>query len=223
MNKLGIIGGAGPLASALLYETLVRECYALGHTVPEIVLINYPFTRGLSQEEGLSNAGTLKEQMNYCINFLAQNGVQRGVLACNTLHLILQNCPQDRVHFHYLPDIVVNAAKENKHQRLLILGTRNTCGSRLYQIEGVNPLYPTLHNQSLIDQVIDRVLEGKILEADARLFDKIIQQTALEENFDGIVLGCTEIPLLHHHFPIRAEKSIYDSIKIPAKTLVGNL
>lgn len=223
MSKFGIIGGAGPLAGALMFDTLVRECYALGRNAPEIIMINYPFSRALSLEESQHNGHTLREQLSYCINVLAQSGVQRAVLACNTLHLVLRELPQKLVHFHYLPNLVVHAAKEHKHQRLLILGTRNTCGSSLYQLEGMDAVYPSVQHQNHVDQIIDRVLEGKILEEDAHAFERMIQQTALKESFDGIVLGCTEIPLLHHHFPIHAEKPIYDSIKIPAKALAGKL
>ena len=65
MKKLGIIGGAGPLASALLYETLIQESYALGRQVPEIVLINYPFSRGLSLEEGKNNEEIIHQELSY--------------------------------------------------------------------------------------------------------------------------------------------------------------
>ncbi len=90
MKKLGIIGGAGPLASALLYETLIQESYALGRQVPEIVLINYPFTRGLSLDEGKENERTLQKELSYCIKLFLGIEVEMGVLACNTLHVLLK-------------------------------------------------------------------------------------------------------------------------------------
>jgi len=223
MKKLGIIGGAGPLASALFYETLIHESYSLGRDVPEIVLLNYPFTRGLSLQEGRENELRLKDELNYCIQNLVNFGVEVAVLACNTLHLILKKLSHASIQFHYLPEIVVRAAKEKAHHRLLILGTQNTCHSHLYQVAAIQPLYPCSKDQQCINEVIDRVLMGEILREDAMLVSRVIQQTSHSNEFDGVVLGCTDFPVLHHRFPISSVKPLYDSIKIPAKALVGFL
>ena len=222
-KKLGIIGGAGPLASSLLYETLIQESYALKRQVPEILLINFPFTRGLSLEEGQKNEKTIENELSYCIKLLIQSGVGRGVLACNTLHLILNKLPQTSIIFHQLPQLVVHAAQERKHHRLLILATANTCSSSLYQLAGMQAIYPSVSNQKVINAVIDRVLEGNILQEDALLVSQVIQQTMASNEFDGVVLGCTDFPVLHHRFPIPCSKPIYDSIKISAKTIAGTL
>lgn len=223
MKKLGIIGGAGPLASALLYETLIQESYARGLQVPEMVLINFPFTRGLSFDEGKENKISLINELGYCVQFLIKNGVEIGLLACNTLHLILRNIPQAPVQFYSLPELVIKAALDKKHLRLLILGTENTCRSHLYQHAGIQAIYPTSENQKLLDEVINRVLEGRVLKEDADLVAQIIRQISRSNDLDGVVLGCTDFPVLHHRFPIHSDQPVYDSIKLSAKTIVGSL
>jgi aspartate racemase len=223
MKKLGIIGGAGPLASALLYETLIQESYARKCSIPEIVLINYPFTRGLSLEESKENEKAIHKELNYCIQILKESGVELGILACNTLHLFLNQYSRLSIQFCHLPEIVIQAAREKKHHRLLILGTQNTCRSHLYQLAGIQAIYPSLQDQEALDAIIDRVLEGKILKQDSLLASQTIERALQRNDFDGVVLGCTDFPVLHHRFPIRSVKPIYDSIKIPAKTLVGCL
>lgn len=223
MKKIGIIGGAGPLASALLYETLIQETYNLGRQVPEIVLINYPFTRGLSLSERQDNEKTIQNELNYCIQFLTKSGVELGILACNTLHLFLKYHTHPSMQFYYLPELVIKVAKSKQHHRLLVLGTQNTCSSNLYQIAGSEIIYPSSQDQTTIDKIIDRVLEGKILKEDSFLVSQIINKTSRTKKFDGVVLGCTDFPVLHHRFPIYSSKPIYDSIKIPAKTLAGIL
>jgi aspartate/glutamate racemase len=85
----------------------------------------------------------------------------------------------------------------------------------------VEVIYPSAQDQFTIDAIIDRVLEGKILKKDSSLVSRIINRTLQNESFDGVVLGCTDFPVLHHRFPISSLKPIYDSIKIPAKTLAG--
>jgi aspartate racemase len=213
MKKIGIIGGAGPLASALLYESLVYEA---GAKVPEIFLINYPFTRGLTLEEGARNGHKNKEEILYCIDALQRLGADIALLACNTLHLILKEIPPS-LPFFSLPGLVEKAARAGGHKRLLILGTQNTCRKELYRFAGCEALYP--HDQSTLDGVIDRILTGIVLEEDSRKVSEIIAKTDAE----GVVLGCTDFSVLHHRFPLNSEKTIYDSIKIAAKTTIGLL
>lgn len=221
MKKIGVIGGAGPLASALLYETLINESYAHAFEMPEIVLINFPFTRGLSCDEGKRNEDAIHSELSYCVDFLVKNRVEVGVLACNTLHLYLpQHLPRS-IRFYSLPQLVLKAACNQKHMRLLILGTENTRRSNLYHQEGIVAHYPSIQDQAIIGEVIDQVLKGVISQRDAISLGEVIDRSLKEQDFDGVVLGCTDLPVLHHHFPIPSPKKIYDSIKIPAKTIVG--
>lgn len=221
MKKLGIIGGAGPLASALFYQMLIQESYALQRIIPEIVLINYPFSRGLSLDESNGNRAVIQKELTYCINLLAQQGIKTGVLTCNTLHLFLKELHHSSIQFHYLPEMILQDAKNNKHHRLLLLGTQTTCGSKLYLDPEIDLCYPAPDLQSELDAIIDRILEGRLLAEDSELIEHIIRKSSLVNDFEGIILGCTDLPVLHHHIPIRSTKTIYDSIKLSAKTLAG--
>jgi aspartate racemase len=209
MKKLGIIGGAGPLASALFYETLVHEIYRSQLPLPEIVLLNYPFERSQSQQQ-------LQCALSNCIQTLEEKGMQRAVLVCNTLHLELAKIGQGAVQFFSIPQLVLGEIKPGS--RLLLLGTEKTCHSALYQMEGVTLFFP---EQQIVEKVIDHILKGKILIEDALILEKLIRD--YPEEIDGVILGCTDLPVLHHHFPLQCDLPIYDSVKIPAKTLLRYL
>lgn len=219
MKKVGIIGGAGPLASALLYETIIRESYRQGLQVPEIQLINFPFTRGLTVEEGHTNENVLLEELRYCMKKLEQSGVEIGVLACNTLHLYLPLLPKSAIFFLSLPNLIVGEAIEKGDLCLLMLGTENSCRSHLYQRPSITLRYPPKNEQTLVDAIIDRVLEGNLSQQDSLLISQLIERLSEQMTFDGVILGCTDLPVLHHYFPITSAKPFYDSIKIPAKIL----
>ncbi|MBS0629268.1 MAG: aspartate/glutamate racemase family protein [Verrucomicrobia bacterium] len=207
MKKLGIIGGAGPLASALFYETMVHECYRLGRPLPEIVLLNYPFMR---------TSKVLNEELSSCVVALEKGGADAAVLVCNTLHLELEKIEQKNVHFFSIPELVLGQVK--KGDRLLLLATEHTCRSCLY---GFNISLPSSEGQKVVNRVIENVLEGKITLEDAQLLEQLIAN--FPEEIDGVILGCTDLPVLHHHFPLHCEKPIYDSVKIPAKTILEYL
>lgn len=210
MKKLGIIGGAGPLASALFYETLVHECYQHQLPLPEIVLLNYPFERKSTSQE-------LQCALSNCIQTLEKKGMQRAVLVCNTLHLELEKISQGAVQFFSIPKLVLGDIKRGS--RLLLLGTKKTCNSALYQTKSITLFFPK--QQQIVEEIIDHILEGKILIEDTQILEKLIRE--FPEEIDGVILGCTDLPVLHHHFPLQCDKPIYDSVKIPAKTLLRYL
>ncbi|MBA3237398.1 MAG: aspartate/glutamate racemase family protein [Parachlamydiaceae bacterium] len=221
MKKLGIIGGAGPLASALFYETLVQECYRLKRSLPEILLLNYPFTRGLTPEEKQINSVQSQKELSCCLDALEIGGAEVAVLVCNTLHLELAKVPQRSVRFQSIPSLVLKDIKEKRSERLLLLGTQNTCHSPLYQETGKTFFLPSIVGQSVIDGVINNVLEGNICKNDSRLIEELIK--TYPEHIEGVILGCTDLPVLHHHFPLRSDITIYDSVKISAKSILRYL
>ena len=226
MRKLGIIGGVGPFASALLYEKLIEESYSQKGEIPEIVIINYPFTNGLSVqglEEGNNNETMLRKGFFHCCNWLLQNEVDVAVCASNTLHFYIPLLPSDSVKFFSIPDLVLEEAVENGHQTLLILGTRITYNSNLYKNHGIKFFYPFPQDQMLIDEIIDRILSGQVLEKDSLAISQLIKSLETRMNFDAVVLGCTDFPALHHRFPILSNKPFLDSIAIPAKRIIGLL
>lgn len=223
MKKIGIIGGAGPLAGALVFETIIRECYAGKKEIPEIFLINYPFTRILGEKERTENRHLAAEELRLCVDILIGRGVEIAILACNTLHLYSETLFRKSISFLSLPKTVMNEAKKAGHRHLLVLGTRNTCRSNLYKDPDLEICYPPPDGQMKIDRIIDRILKGKICRRDASIIEDLLSELGADTRFDGVVLGCTELPVLHHHFPVRSSKFIYDSIKIPARTLRGYL
>jgi aspartate racemase len=223
MKKLGIIGGAGPLASALLYETLVRECYSQGVQVPEILLINYPFTRCLTLEERKENANILHRELQAAIRTLEHHGVDLGLLACNTLHSFLKRLIPTEIPFLQLPELIIKEAVRKNHNHLLIVGTQNTCNQGLYDHPLISSIYPNIEEQQLIDHIIDHVLEGKICEEDSFLLSQIIALISKREKVEGTVLGCTDLPVLHHHYPIQSSVRLYDTIKLPVKSILRGL
>ena len=218
MKKLGIIGGAGPLASALFYETLIHESYQLGHPLPEIVLLNYPFSRGLTPEESRNHGIVVREELRHCLQALERAGAEVGVLVCNTLHLELAQAPIGNICFLQIPDLVLEKIHEKKSKRLLLLATQNTCDSSIYHQSGVTIFRPSLKEQKVVDNAIDHVLMGTFSEQDSLQIMELIRN--FPEEIDGVILGCTDLPVLHHHFPIRLSIPIYDSVKIPAKTIM---
>lgn len=219
MKKLGIIGGAGPLASSLLYEEVVRDCYQHGGLMPEMIVLNFPFSRLLTRQEAGSHRERVKAELSYCISQLEEMGAEVAVLACNTMHLLLRAIPHGSIHFVGLPELVLEEAKSHQARRLLFLGTENSCRSGLYNNPEIEMVYPEAEGQKIVDAVIDRVLKGDLLSEDSEQLSQLIRTISSKESLDGVVLGCTDLPVLHHHHALACAMTIYDSIKIPSRRL----
>lgn len=217
MKKVGIIGGAGPLASALFYEKLIFALHKRGLVIPEILLINYPFTRGLSIEEALNSESDIRNELSLCIDLFKKNGVEIAVLVCNTLHRYLS---EENLTFLFMPEQVILKLIANRHQRPLLLATENTINSALYYHPEIAFQSLSSLGQRMLDQIIERLLKGEILKEDARTLLALMDKEAKEKRCDAVILGCSDLTLLYHHFSLSSSYPIYDSVSIAIKSLV---
>ncbi len=55
---------------------------------------------------------------------------------------------------------------------------------------------------------------GVSLKEDSESLDKIVENILSHEGIDGVVLGCTELPVLHDRYSLRTSCQLFDSIDI---------
>jgi aspartate racemase len=228
-RKLGIIGGAGPYASALFYHMLCKAHYSKIHSeersstsMPEVVIINYPFTRGLTVSESQAHARLLCAELQYCIDLLAQQQVEKMAITCNTLHAFVSSLDLKRIELISIPALVMQTAIQQGLRKLLILATQTTRSSQLYCHPNLEAIFPFSEEQAIVDQVIDRILSGVLTETDSQLLCRLIKTIRERESIEGVVLGCTDLPVLHHSYPLKiGSLPLFDSIQIPAQALIN--
>jgi aspartate racemase len=202
---IGIVGGAGPLAGTFLAERIFRlaqERYGAHYDrdFPELHLLSYPFSDMLSPQ--VERAKIAKELFS-CLQRLRNSGAKILAIACNTLHLFLDDIPDDLVH---LPNEV---GKKLQGTIPLVLCTSTSAKGALHR-QFFPCLYPDEKTQRQVDRIIDEILQGK--EAAATLIALIQQQTE-----PAIVLGCTELSLVK--LP-KLEKTILDPLEIAAEIIL---
>lgn len=87
-NVIGILGGSGPMAGALLFQNIIAE-FQNHHAIndsefPQIILYNQPLS-GFNYS-GSSSDDMVKHQVESGLRQLANFGCTHLVIACNTLH-----------------------------------------------------------------------------------------------------------------------------------------
>ncbi|MBS0625665.1 MAG: aspartate/glutamate racemase family protein [Verrucomicrobia bacterium] len=211
-KTIGIIGGAGPIASAYLYSALLKICQsdygaADFHQYPHIVLVSYPFVRGQIEK--------ITSDLSSCFNTLKSAGASVIGLACNTFHGLLP--PFSGAEFVHLIESSLNKAKSLSLSKPLILATQKTVEFKLYEQEGLDSLYPTPDEQGQVNAIIREVMRGHLSQGQTQTLQKIISQ---HPEADGVLLACTELPPIHQAFPLDLPIPIVDTVDVLARELL---
>jgi aspartate racemase len=123
------------------------------------------------------------------------------LIATNTMHLVFDQVQASvGVPMLSLLDATGRAIRESGIQTVGLLGTRFTMERSFYQDalarQGISVLVPAAAERKFVNRVIyDELVAGQILDTSRQGFIQVIQ--ALEaRGAQGVILGCTEIPLL---------------------------
>lgn len=203
MKKVGIIGGIGPESTMDYYKSII-SLYRKESGVsdyPEIVINSINMTEMLSYVSQ-ENYNALINQLLNSINNLKAAGADFAVIASNTPHVVF-----DRVSDKSsLPLIsIVEAACLRASmlglKRVLLIGTAFTMKSHFYRScfskYLIELFVPEKEEQEQIHNIIFPELEdGIVVPEKKEIMMSICSRIIKKKKIDGIVLGCTELPLM---------------------------
>jgi len=212
-KTIGIIGGAGPQAGALLFEKVIRQCtvdygYHRDPDFPKIYLLSFPFAEVLVPPFSIQQ---VQKQLSEALGNLRSNGAEVISIACNTLHAFLPK-DEDLSDLIHLPKVIANAIP--KTEIPLVLCTTTSVNFALHK-QFFPCVYPSEQIQKEVDKIINRVLKGDPMEETSRDLLKIIQS----QKEDTIILGCTELSLLADRLVIQ-NKKIIDPLTLASEQIL---
>ncbi len=133
---------------------------------------------------------------------LKNGGADFIVICTNTMHKMADAIEsQVGIPLLHIADAAVDEVKKRGLGKVALLGTKFTMEqdfykNRLSQKHGIEVIIPDQCEREVIHSVIyHELVLGKILESSREAFVKIIGNMQ-SLGAEGIVLGCTEIPLL---------------------------
>lgn len=206
---IGIVGGAGPRAGALLLErvlTLAARLYGCHKDgdYPQIILLSFPFSDMLTLERDES---VVKRELAMCLELLRQNGAAILAIACNTLHIFLEGDEKDLVH---LPK---EAGREISGDKPLVLCSSTSAQAALHR-QFFPCIYPSNEDQKRVDAIIDMTLAGIDVGRD-------LENLVERQKEKTVLLGCTELSLYADMLRL-VDKQIIDSVEIAAIEILKN-
>ena len=217
------MGGMGPEASNYLYKTLIDLSIKYfdaknNDDFPEIILYSIPVPDFISNYNNRNKALQMLKKRVIDLNKINLSCLS---IACNTAHLLIDELQSiSSIKFTSMIYEVSFFVSKDKKKVVGIMGTPSTIKSGLYQSElaryNIQSVIPTSKELKILEKVIRNVLKGKVLKTDnKRLFN--IANSLKKRGAEGIILGCTELPLL---FPTKYSLPVYNSVEIFAISLL---
>ncbi len=211
-KTIGIIGGAGPMASSCLYRKILDICqreYGSNdyNEFPQIILISYPFIRG--------NPEKIQEDLALCLAKLKDAGAFVVCVASHSFHGYLPDIAG--VTFVHIVNESVSEAAATNISRALVLSAQTTRDLKLYEQKGLLCVYPNKAEQKEVSRIIREVAGGVVSAGQADSLNKMIIRAG---PVDGVVLACTELPVVHEAFPLSEDLPIIDATEVLARRLI---
>jgi aspartate racemase len=224
-RRIGILGGMSP-ESTVEYYLHITHTYTQrfgDYAYPEIIVYSVsfqPYVDWPNQDRWDLVAQGLCEGARR----LETAGAELIAIATNTMHLVFDEV-QARVTVPMvsLLDAVGEAIRACGFRTVGLLGTRFTMERTFYQEalarRGIAVLVPPAEDRRFVNDVIyNELVAGQIRDEARRGFVEVIDGLRAQ-GAQGVVLGCTEIPLLVQADDVRV--TLFDSTTIHAEAILN--
>jgi len=226
MKVIGLIGGMS-WNSTMEYYRIINESFSRklgGLHSPRLVLYNLDF----DEIQRAQHEDRWDDLTSILIN--AGNAVKRAdadfLLICtNTMHKVAEDVEGEvGLPLLHIADVIGEAVRERGMYRIGLLGTKFVMKESFYQGRlrerfSIEVLVPEEDNMDIIHHIIyDELCKGKVNASSRRICGDIIGHL-VDQGAEGIVLGCTELPLLIR--PGDVNTSIFDTTRLHAEAAVN--
>jgi aspartate racemase len=203
MKKVGIVGGIGPESTLEYYRGIIdafKPTFAQ-YGFPEIAVESIDMRSFIHHIEK-SGWDTIAAFIASKFEALRVGGADFGVIASNTPHKVFDAIQaQTFLPLLSIVDATLNYSKKRDYRKLCLLGTKVTMGEDFYRYifekENIKLVVPDAKEQDYIQQKLFSEIEfGIIKEETKKQFLAIIERIVEHENIEGVILGCTELPLI---------------------------
>ncbi len=226
MRKIGLIAGMS-YQSSLVYYRLLNEAVnkKLGglHSA-EVVMNSLDF----AEIANLIDRGDWQE-MAYVLAQakmeLELTGAEIILLCSNTVHYAIPwiqkfSSPAGILH---IAEVTADKVVSQRISKVALLGTKFTMKQDFYkkslQSRNLEVVVPTEMSMDIINRIIfDELCQGVINPASKKYLIEVINHLIESEKIQGVILGCTELPLLIKSEDI--EVPIFDTMKIHVEAAV---
>lgn len=223
MKTIGLIGGTGWVSTLEYYRLLNQEVNSRlgGLNAAKCLLysFNYAELAALNQEN--NHAGVLKMVVD-AAQKLELSGVDGIALCANTLHYYADDLQKQITKpIIYIASATADEIKREGYSTIGLLGTKMTMEENFYKNRlkdsGIRTLIPNDRERAFIHgSIFNELLKEVFFDSTKQQFFGIISNLK-QQGAEGIVLGCTEIPLLIKQKDV--DLPVFNTLEIHVKAI----
>lgn len=225
MKTIGLIGGMSWESSSEYYRIInhtVKEKLGNSHSAKSLMLsVDFEEIKRLMLEDDWDK---LKNIMVNAAIQLEKGGADFIVICTNTMHRLVEDIAEKtNLPVLHIADATALKVKEKNIRKVGLLGTKFTMEQDFYkkhlaEKHNLEVIVPNEEDRNTIHDIIfNELCLSQIKKSSKREYIRIIND--LKGNgVEGVILGCTEIPLLIKQEDVSIP--IFDTTRIHAETAV---
>ncbi|MGD9677356.1 MAG: aspartate/glutamate racemase family protein [Vulcanibacillus sp.] len=202
MKTIGLIGGMSWESSLEYYRVInekVKEKLGKAHSCKSIM-----YSVDFAEIGELQHSGNweqlTKEMCDIALN-LENAGADFILICTNTMHLMAEEVQSKlSIPLLHIVDATANEIKSRNLRKVGLLGTKYTMEQDFYKgrliDNGIEVIIPNDKDREIVHDIIYNELICGIISDESRNKYKKIIESLKEDGAEGVILGCTEIPLL---------------------------
>lgn len=225
MKKIGLIGGMSWESSLVYYEIInekIREVLGGFHS-SKCVMESVDFAE-IEKLQHKDDWNSLNKILADSARNLENAKADIIVLCTNTMHLCSEAIANNvSIPFLHIAVETGRKIKEKKIKKVLLLGTKFTMEKEFFKDilkndYGIEAMIPIESDREIVHRIIYKELvHGKIESTSKKEYQRIINDS-INNGAEGVILGCTEIPLLIKNKDIKIPA--FDTTRIHAESAV---
>lgn len=225
MKTIGMIGGMSPESSLEYYRIMnevVKQCLGGQHSC-QCLMYSVEFGEIVKLQHEEKWAELTKKMVNIGQS-LKKGGADLIIICTNTMHLMADDIIKaTKLPLIHIVDTVGEKIVEKKLKKVALLGTKFTMEKDFYKkilVEkyDIDVIIPNEKEREIVHNIIyNELIEGEIKEESKNKYIKIIDNLT-QNGAEGVILGCTEIPLLIKQKDVNIP--VFDTTKIHAEAAV---
>jgi len=202
LKKIGIIGGLSPESTIEYYKIITKSFNKLiGKSSFPYVIID---SLDLEKFTTMMEENDLEKVLTYLISSaenLVAGGAEVIIMATNTPHIVFNELEKRiKVPMLSIMDATAEEITKKGQKKVGLIGTKFTMNSSYYQDAfnkyGIKIIVPNQTDKEIINKILYNELTFHIIKDDSRNKYLEVIQRLHQSGAEGVILGCTEIPLL---------------------------
>lgn len=220
MKTIGLIGGITPESTIMYYQVLnnLAKTHFGGSHSCKVIIYSVDFGE-ISRLQSENDWYRLNQIMSDAGKNLEKAGAKIILICANTMHLSIDAVSKTvSIPVIHIAEATAEKIIQKELKTVALLGTKYTMEKDFFinilSSFGIKTIVPDLNDRNRIHDIIYNELANGILNDTSKQVYLQIIEKLIDNGAEGIILGCTEIPLLIKQADVL--KPIFDTTTIHA-------